>query len=89
MGCAWGCCECAPKCSVTVALEPSGKRRGWEGGGKPGGVVLAEGEQVDMPRGLKVQDIRDDGGQMCWKGGRATAGVLCVRRPGSQEGRAG
>lgn len=57
-------------------LGAPGVRVGLEGEGKPGGVVWAEAKQVEVPGGLGMQDLREDGDRMCWKGGRATAGVL-------------
>lgn len=67
MGCARGPREGAPRRPGTAGLEPSGTGGGWEGEGKPGGVVLAEAELVDVPRDPKVKDLRGDGSRMCWK----------------------
>lgn len=64
MGCARGPREGAPRRPGTAGLEPSGTGGGWEGEGKPGGVVLAEAELVDVPRDPKVKDLKDLRGEM-------------------------
>lgn len=43
---------------------------------EPGGAVWAEGTEVDVPRGLKVQDLREAGPRLGWADGRASSDLL-------------